>query len=379
MPRPSHASAIGAIYATVSQPDSWPGTIELLADHVGAAGGMMAYHNLARPGAGGFLKVARLREDLTDLYLRDYAENVLARGMMKVPCGKVVLGRDIADPDRLRRSAFHADILAPQKIEENVLVGHPALISRTTSGGFSFTLDAAQAEDRLAVVERFQRLAPHLARAFDLSLELGRKFEAARGLTALLDALPGAALLIDRHGRVTQANEKAEVLLSRRAGLSVDHFGHLAAIDSRENRDLAQVLKTAVSVTTGDGSDAMRLALRVTRPPPAASLVVVATPLPPPAFAAWEALDPGARALVRIVDPEDSLERPARLLRAAAGLTATEARVAALVAEGRATPEVAAILKLSPTTVRTHLARCFDKTGSRSQVALARLLSLLAG
>lgn len=381
MPRPDHASALSAIYATVAQPEIWPSTLNVLADHVGAAGGMMAYQNFAGPGS--FLKVARLREDLTELYVRCYADNDYARAMLRRPSGRTVFGGELADHERMRRTAFYADILAPQKVEEIILVGHPALISKTTSGGFCFTLDTNQTEDRVAIAGRFQRLAPHLARAFDLSLELGRKLQAAWGLTALLGALPGAAVLIDRRGRVRQANEKAEALLARRDGLSLDREGHLSAVDGRENRDLVHLLKSVISVASGLEAgadvDAPRTASRITRRPPAAPLIVTATPLPPPAFSAWEALDSGARVLLRIVDPDESLDRSARVLRESAGLTATEARVAALVAEGRTTPEVAALLRLAPATVRTHLSHCFDKTGSRSQVALTRLLAMLAG
>jgi len=79
---------------------------------------------------------------------------------------------------------------------------------------------------------------------------------------------------------------------------------------------------------------------------------------------------------VRIVD----LEIPAATaesLRAAFGLTAAEARVAALIGAGASTAEAAATLGASATTVKTHLGRCFDKTGVRSQVGLARLVAAM--
>jgi DNA-binding CsgD family transcriptional regulator len=54
------------------------------------------------------------------------------------------------------------------------------------------------------------------------------------------------------------------------------------------------------------------------------------------------------------------------------GLTATERRVAELVAEGRTNKEVAAILFLSPRTVESHLRRVFQKLGVRTRTELAR-------
>jgi DNA-binding CsgD family transcriptional regulator len=55
-------------------------------------------------------------------------------------------------------------------------------------------------------------------------------------------------------------------------------------------------------------------------------------------------------------------------------LTATEGRVAALVADGRTNKEIAAALFLSPRTVESHLHHVFAKLGVRSRTELARLV-----
>lgn len=56
-------------------------------------------------------------------------------------------------------------------------------------------------------------------------------------------------------------------------------------------------------------------------------------------------------------------------------LTGAELRVAALVAEGRPTREVAALLFLSPKTVEFHLGRIYRKLGVRGRADLARVLA----
>ena len=58
-------------------------------------------------------------------------------------------------------------------------------------------------------------------------------------------------------------------------------------------------------------------------------------------------------------------------------LTATERRVAELVAEGRSNKEVAAALFVTPKTVETQLTRIYAKLGVRSRTALARRLTEL--
>ncbi len=56
------------------------------------------------------------------------------------------------------------------------------------------------------------------------------------------------------------------------------------------------------------------------------------------------------------------------------GLTPTERRVAELVAEGRATKEVASLLFVSPKTVEGHLSRIYTKLGVHSRTELAARL-----
>lgn len=65
------------------------------------------------------------------------------------------------------------------------------------------------------------------------------------------------------------------------------------------------------------------------------------------------------------------LERIGGRAGAASGLTASELRVAELVAEGLSNKEVAAALTISTRTVENHLARIYDKLGVRTRTALA--------
>ena len=57
------------------------------------------------------------------------------------------------------------------------------------------------------------------------------------------------------------------------------------------------------------------------------------------------------------------------------GLTPSEERIAALVAEGRTNREVAAALFISDRTVESHLSNVYRKLGIRTRAALARRFS----
>ena len=59
-----------------------------------------------------------------------------------------------------------------------------------------------------------------------------------------------------------------------------------------------------------------------------------------------------------------------------AGLTETESRIAALVAQGQTNREVATAMFVTENTVQTHVRHIFQKLGVRSRTELAaRLLS----
>ena len=54
--------------------------------------------------------------------------------------------------------------------------------------------------------------------------------------------------------------------------------------------------------------------------------------------------------------------------------TPTEGRVASLLRDGKSTQEITQTLKIATSTVRFHLARIFEKTGTSRQAQLVRLL-----
>jgi DNA-binding CsgD family transcriptional regulator len=375
MSAPDHAVAVDAIYRAAASPQSWPDTLTLLADYIGGIGGLLVYGNPADPSSG-VLMTGRLRDDLARLYLERYALNPLARAMAKAPFGEVQVTSRLADATAIRRTAYHADILAPQAIEDQLAINHPGLTRNGSAGGVGFPLNGRQTDELGASALRFGRLAPHLARAIDFNLQLGRHESGMWQVQHILDAMPSAALLINRKAAIIRMNAAAEVLLAEADGISTFKSDglRLKAHSPAEARVLSACLGQAFAVARGEdqGFDG---ALRISRPSGRPPLLALITPLPPSSFSLWEAVDGGARAIVQLVDVHRPASAQAESLRIATGLTAAEARVAALIGAGLTTLEAAAALGISVNTVKTHLARCFDKTGVRSQVTLARLLA----
>jgi len=375
MPSSAYNAVVESIYRASIEPEFWPQALTQVADHVGALGGLIAYH---APAAGeDFMIVGRLREDLTGLYLRDYAHNPYSAAMMRAKPGVVYAAEQLADHDTVKKTAFYADILAPQMIRSQLVLGHPSLTRRDTSGGIAFQLSQRHAADIESATRRFSQLVPHLMRGVELALQVGRHQTGPRQVERLLDAIPCAALLLDRRGAIASVNRAAESLLAAADGLSAIRTRdglRLSAASEGERKLLALRIAQALRSAAGNESE-LGGALRITRPSGRASLIVLVIPLPPPSFALHAAVDGGSRAFVQIIDPLLPVEARAEHLAMAVGLTEAERRVAALIGCGLTAPEAATALGLSLATVKTHLARCFDKTGVRSQTALAHLVA----
>ena len=80
-------------------------------------------------------------------------------------------------------------------------------------------------------------------------------------------------------------------------------------------------------------------------------------------------------AVVFVSDPKSVAVALAPVLRAQYGLTRREADLAVLLADGLGIGEAADRMAISMNTARSHLRQVFDKTGTRSQAALARELA----
>jgi DNA-binding CsgD family transcriptional regulator len=103
----------------------------------------------------------------------------------------------------------------------------------------------------------------------------------------------------------------------------------------------------------------------------ASSLLLSVTPLRAPV--AWNAARRPA-ALVLLSPADQDVSPRSEHLRALYNLTPAETAVASRIMRGDGVQAEARALQIAPNTLRTHLSRIFDKTGTRRQAELARLL-----
>lgn len=218
-------------------------------------------------------------------------------------------------------------------------------------------------------IERFRVLYPHLARALEIGFRLGSLGAAQQCTAELLDRSPAAIFLLDARRRIAYANGNAEALYRRGDGIQVAAQG--IALARRQDNDRLQTLITRAIEPISPEGDAPGALLRAPRPSGKSPYVILVTPV-----AKLHALLSAFRPAVWVIisDPESEKPLPSARLRAAFGLTESEARLAALLAGGDDLRSAAEKLGVTYGTARARLAQVFQKTDTRRQGELIKLL-----
>ena len=237
------------------------------------------------------------------------------------------------------------------------------LIAATRATG-----DLVTADDR----RLFRLLSPHVRR----SLMIGRVMDEGRLQLQLhkelLDRINAPLMIVGNDARLVYANGPGEELLSDgsllglRNGKIAPRRGPVAqgfqvALDracSPDDMDLG-THGNGIALHDGDGNAAACYVLPMGRSDRRRSLG-------------------NGLALVFLATGAEACLPSVEMLSALCGLTVREARVALMIADGASPTDCAKKLGISITTLRTHLARVFDKTGIRNQSGLSRFIGGLA-
>jgi DNA-binding CsgD family transcriptional regulator/PAS domain-containing protein len=371
MPRATHAdedAVIHRIYAGVDDANAWHDVMAALVQTLRSESGILG---LTSTSAGAIELPITVGLDVATLprYNDEHTKNPWALSILRLPVGQLVASDAYVPFDELKRSTFHAEILAPQRIAHGAWLRLAA--DNATSAQMSIHRSARlgpYAASELAAASRF---LPHLGRAAQLRLLLRRSEGEKQLALAALEGLAAGVLLLDGSGRALFANRTARELAATRDAIMLDARG----VRARHRSDDRVFQLLIGSATAGGAAGAVALS----RASGGLPLVALVAPLMGAlaAMAARAGLASGA-AGVFLTDPERQAEPPAERLQALFGLTPTEARVALHLVRAGTIARAAHALGLAPETVRTHLKRIYGKTGINHQGALARLLSAAA-
>lgn len=362
------SALVDSFYEAALRPELWRQTLETCARVFGSEGALML------PGPDAPLELAcnpfldaAIADGLAQGWLAHNPRVLRGIPAMRDP-GRVLTEQHIFSPRELDRLPFNAEYVSAHGLR------HFAGLYLVPAGGRSLILSLERAPRSGAFTqaecEALERVVPHLQRAGRLALRIAQ----ARAGSALeaFDLMRCAGLLLDGAGAVVRMNGRAAALMG--AGLNVLQ-GALIAQHGPSNAALGRLIGSVVGTRRGSLGPVCR-PVAVPRPgapggQPAAPLIVHAAPLPGAAGDLFQQ----ARAVLLIVDPAEAHPPGEGLLRELYGLTAAEARLARMLADGRDLGEAADALGVAVSTARTQLKAVFAKTGTGRQAQLAVLLA----
>ena len=220
-----------------------------------------------------------------------------------------------------------------------------------------------------------RRLGPRMARSLEANRLLARR-EATTQMRPMIDRFRDAAIAVDHKGRLVAANALAENMLDGNSILRIGTGDTLHFVDAVAEHAFRQHLNETLGPMAGIIPDVDDIKINHGSTTYQVSLLAVGTGLnrrKRGSFLPFHydetlclVVIRASRALVAV--QECSLQGIERYR-----LTRSEARVVSALCEGGSLREIASRLDIAYDTVRTHLKRIYQKTGSRSQRDLVHL------
>ena len=348
----------------------WPAASALIEEACGAKG------NLLVVGDGPddelcvnfyqLLYRGEARQDLARTYFDDH--RVRDEGpprLQERPAGQLVHLPDLYTERELQTSVWYNEGLARRNGQRGVIV------RLDWPDGLRFVWMLADPVHtsgwQSAQLRLIETLLPHVRQFVRVRQALVGADALSTGLAGLLDNSQIGVLHLDRVGRVLAANAPAQDILRRGDGIS-DRDGALHASLPADHGRLQRLLKRALPVL-GNGASPAGGSMTIQRPVLRSRLELHLHPVDA------GQLDFGGRrvaALVLVVDPESRPRVDPARLSVLLGLSPSEARVSALLAEGRPVREIATTTDYKESYVRWLLKQVYKKQGVSGQVALVQ-------
>ncbi|TPI13613.1 hypothetical protein FJW06_12855 [Mesorhizobium sp. B4-1-3] len=354
---------VGQIYDAAVEPGRWPQVLETLSDFLEGAATKLTFQNTRTLRSEANSVRMPPEADLT--YARYYYKtNVFLPRIARLRAGTLIPIWDLLPREVYRRSEFYNDFCRPGDMCHSIGV----VLANEPDTRVVFTCGRAETTGEFEPehLDRLRRIGPHLVRAASVGLRLSRSEIARSANVEALDRVAQGVLIVAASGEVLFANRTAEALLTEADGIRMEK----SALRAARRADAAQFQR--LIATAAERSDTAGGVMALARPPPRRSLSVLVAPLK--IESSWFVAGRPA-AIVFVADPDSAPRTVQGQLRKLYRLTPAEAAVAIAIARGEGLQAAADELGISLTTARTHLQHVFEKTETRRQAELVRLIA----
>lgn len=377
---------IGRIYDASLDARIWGEVATEVAEIQGAPKALL-FSPLTPPAQGGFVYPVGISESAlqqwADCYVQHdvWSQAGMAKGLIVE--GKVVLDEELVPQEEFLRSVMYREFLSKQDIARVCTGIVYGMASQEPAMPPPAVMAVYRGLNARAFGERERRthtlIIPHLSRALGIMYRLRDAELRVAATLAALDRLASGVLLIGEGREVCFANRAAQTLLGAGDGLRLraDGLGrswlHAASPDAQRAVDAA--LDACLAPDKLDVPHfSQALTMRRTSGRPGYTLQMSALPR----VNEFGTGPQSPQAIVFLSDPARSLQVDEALLRKLYGLTPAECRLAVALCPGETVASVSAQFGVSVNAARCQLQSIFDKTGTRRQAQLVKLMLSLA-
>jgi DNA-binding CsgD family transcriptional regulator/PAS domain-containing protein len=359
---------IGGIYDCTLNPDAWNAVLPRIGVFVGGSGGGLFVHDSSRRSMSIVYEFGT-EPDYRRLYVEKYLTlDPMSGTYFVLDVGEVFSTSTVMSHAEFLQSRFYEEWIRPQGWIDNICV----YLDRSPEGHAGFALFRHEREGLAdePARERLRLLVPHLRRAVLIGKLIEFKTAQVATFADALDGLSAGMLFVDSSGRITHANAAGRAMIAEGDVLRAS-LGRLLANDPDVNRALRDTFLAAATgdAAIGDRGVAVPLVARDGER-------YVAHVLPLSSGARRGAgVSYAAAAALFVQKAALATHSPPEVIAKAYRLTPMEVRVLLAIVEVGGVPQVAEVLGIGESTVKTHLKRLYEKTGARRQADLVKLFA----
>lgn len=357
-------ASVQRLYDAALTADAWQPALQSVVDLVGGDHAILVARDPAREGMG-VATCAGMDERDFARFRSPHAVRWMAPLASALPSGSAMVWSHLLRDRDFERTEFYNEVVRP-------VHGFYAVAVRDETPTLSTFMAVCRGRKRgdfeAADATMMQCLAPHLATALRVRQRLGAADLSATGAEAALEHLRTGVMIVDSAYTVAFANEAAERLF-RESGLRLDRDG-LCTPDAAARGELRRLIASCAGIACLNRAGGVVEIPRSGRLP----LRILVAPFTPERIGEDAGTAANPLALLLVTDPQQRCEARKAGLKRRFGLTCAEADLAIEIARGDGRDAAARRLGVTVATVRTHLTHIFDKTGTRRQAELVRLV-----
>ena len=284
--------------------------------------------------------------------------------------GKPQSCRMTIDEQTLHASRFYREVLVPARIEYTL--GLKLDGDNNGGTGLAITRDDRSSPFDQADCDLLGKIIPHLKRALEIHKRFALLDFGQRMALEALDRIATGIVLLDEGGVVKFANRLARDIAGSADGFRIIGDSVMFADYDIQTEVIAAARGAIASARAGRVLPGKGFA--IPRPSGATPYALMVSTL----WGRHLRFDLGLLddpiAVLFLSDPQRPQEAPAELLQRLYGLTPAEARVLEALVAGHNLKGAAAGLGIAYETVRSHMKSIFDKTNTRRQIDVVKLV-----